>query len=226
MNPKTIPTMIKILIDNGHGIDTAGKCSPDGSLREYKWAREIAARIVAALKAQKYDAELLVPEEKDITLPERVRRVNAWCDRIGKENVIVISIHANAAGADGKWKTAGGWCAYTSPGQTQSDIIATALYKAAEKDLAGYIDRFPIHKSLGNYDAKQRPVRTDYSDGDPDYEARFYILINTKCPAVLTESLFQDNRTDVEFLTSENGKRCLTNLHVHGIINYLTQKTA
>ena len=217
---------IKILIDNGHGIDTAGKCSPDGSLREYKWAREIAARVVNALRAQGYDAELLVPEEKDISLGERVRRVNAWCDRIGKENVIVISIHANAAGADGKWKTAGGWCAYTSPGQTQSDIIATALYKAAEKDLAGYIDRFPIHKSLGHYDSKQKPIRTDYSDGDPDFEARFYILVNTKCPAVLTESLFQDNKTDVEFLSSENGKRCLTNLHVHGIINYLTQKTA
>lgn len=216
---------IKILIDPGHGIDTAGKCSPDGSLREYKWAREIAARIVNALRAQGYDAELLVPEETDISLGERVRRVNAWCDRIGKENVIVISIHANAAGSDGKWKTAGGWCAYTSPGQTTSDIIATALYKAAEKDLAGYIDRFPIHKNLGHYDSKQKPIRTDYSDGDPDFEARFYILINTKCPAVLTESLFQDNKTDVEFLSSENGKRCLTNLHVHGIINYLTQKT-
>ena len=45
---------IKILIDNGHGIDTAGKCSPDGSLREYKWAREIAARVVNALRAVSY----------------------------------------------------------------------------------------------------------------------------------------------------------------------------
>ena len=33
---------MKILIDNGHGVDTAGKRSPDGSLREYKYTREIA----------------------------------------------------------------------------------------------------------------------------------------------------------------------------------------
>ncbi len=210
-----------ILIDNGHGIDTVGKCSPDGTLREYKWAREIAARIVAELKAHGYDADQLVKEDKDISLAERCRRVNAWCNKVGKQNVILVSIHANAAGADGKWKTAGGWCAYTSPGQTKADILATALYDAATIDLAGYIQEFPIAKSLGKYDSKQKPVRTDYSDGDPDYEARFYILMHTQCPAVLTESLFQDNKADADFLNSEDGKKHLTDLHVHGIINYL-----
>ncbi len=217
---------MKILIDNGHGYDTAGKRSPDGTLREYRWAREIASRIVEHLKAKGYDAERVVTEENDVALGERCRRINAWCDRLGKQNVIVVSIHANAAGGDGKWKTAGGWCAYTSPGQTKADVLATALYDAAEKDLAGYIQQFTIHKSLGYYDSKQKPVRTDYSDGDPDYEARFYILVNTKCPAVLTESLFQDNKADVGFLNSEDGKRCITNLHVHGIINFIKQQTA
>ena len=41
---------MKILIDNGHGEDTKGKCSPDGRLKEYAYTREIASRIVAALK--------------------------------------------------------------------------------------------------------------------------------------------------------------------------------
>ena len=31
-----------VLIDNGHGIDTPGKRSPDGKLREYKYCRQIA----------------------------------------------------------------------------------------------------------------------------------------------------------------------------------------
>lgn len=212
---------MKILIDNGHGSDTAGKCAPDKSLREYRWAREIAARIVADLKSKGYDAERIVPEDRDISLGERCRRVNAMCGKLGTQNVILVSIHCNAAGADGKWKTAGGWCAYTSPGQTKADILATSLYNAAEVELAGYIQQFPIHKSLGKYDSKQRPVRTDYSDGDPDYEARFYILVHTQCPAVLTESLFQDNKADVDFLNSEDGKKHLTALHVNGIINYL-----
>lgn len=215
---------MKILIDNGHGSDTAGKCSPDKSLREYRWARDIAARIVAGLKAKGYDAERIVPEETDTSLKERCRRANAICHRLGTKNVILVSIHCNAAGADGKWKTAGGWCAYTSPGKTKADDLATSLYDAASVELADYIQQFPVNKSLGKYDSKQRPVRTDYSDGDPDYEARFYILVNTKCPAVLTESLFQDNKADVDFLNSEEGKRHLTALHVNGIINYLKRQ--
>lgn len=212
---------MKILIDNGHGYDTAGKCSPDGTLREYKWAREIASRIVADLKAKGYDAERIVTEEADIPLVTRANRINSVCNKIGKQNVILVSIHSNAAGADGKWKTAGGWCAYTSPGQTKADILATSLYEAAQDALKDYVAQFPIRKQQGAYDSKQRPVRTDYSDGDPDYEARFYILTKTQCPAVLTESMFQDNKADVDFLLSEQGKQAITALHVNGIINYL-----
>lgn len=215
---------MKILIDNGHGEETAGKRSPDGTLREYKWAREIATRIVAELKAKGYDAERVVTEDNDISLEERCRRINAWCKRLGNLNVILVSIHCNAAGSDGKWKTAGGWCAFTSPGQTRADILAMSLYEAAEVELAGYIQQFSINMRLGKYDRKQIPIRSDYSDGDPDYEARFFILTKTQCPAVLTESMFQDNKADVDFLTSEDGKNHLTSVHVNGIINYIREQ--
>ncbi len=59
---------MKILIDNGHGNDTAGKRSPDGSLREYKWAREIATRLETALKRKGLDAERIVKEETDASI--------------------------------------------------------------------------------------------------------------------------------------------------------------
>lgn len=42
--------MIKVLVDNGHGVETPRKRSPDGRLRKYKYAREIAASVVARLK--------------------------------------------------------------------------------------------------------------------------------------------------------------------------------
>lgn len=35
-----------ILIDAGHGSNTPGKRSPDGKLREYAYAREIARTLV------------------------------------------------------------------------------------------------------------------------------------------------------------------------------------
>ena len=105
---------MKILIDNGHGIDTKGKRSPDGRLLEYAQNRLLAGRIVTAFQARGLDASLLVPEETDISLPERYRRVNEWCRQLGKDNVLLISIHCNAADRGDRWLTARGWCAYTT----------------------------------------------------------------------------------------------------------------
>lgn len=192
---------MKILIDNGHGVDTAGKRSPDGSLREYKYAREIAGRIVSELRKQGFDAERIVTEENDISLRERCQRVNAICNRLGTKNVILVSVHCNAAGNGSQWMNARGWEAWTSVGQTAADKLADCLYKSAEET-----------------DFK---IRKDTTDGDPDKEGHLYILKHTKCPAVLTESLFQDNKEDVAFLLSEAGKETIVNLHVKGIINYL-----
>ena len=54
---------MKILIDNGHGIETPGKRSPDGRLLEYRYTREIAAAVVSGLRQRGLDAIRLVPEE-------------------------------------------------------------------------------------------------------------------------------------------------------------------
>ena len=196
---------MKILIDNGHGIDTPGKRSPDGSFREYKYTREIAKEVVKRLIELGYDASLLVPEIEDISLKERVTRVNNICNEIGTSNVILISIHNNAAG-NGDWMKARGWSCFTSEGKTESDIIATFLYAAAEECFSG-------HK-----------IRKDFSDGDVDWEKGFYILRKTKCPAVLTESFFMDNKEDYEYLLSDEGRESIIMCHVKGIIDYINYK--
>lgn len=100
---------MKILIDNGHGENTPGKRSPDGSLREYAYAREIADRIAHELSARGYDAERIVREAVDVPLSERARRVNEVCGRYGTANVVLVSIHCNAAGNGAEWMNARGW---------------------------------------------------------------------------------------------------------------------
>lgn len=191
---------MKILIDNGHGADTAGKCSPDGSLREWSYAREIAARVVSELKRKGLEAALLVPESHDVSLYARASRVNKVC---AAGPALLVSIHVNAAGNGRQWMSARGWSAYTSPGQTEADRLATCLYAAAEQHLKGH------------------RLRRDLSDGDADQESNFYLLRRTRCPAVLTENLFQDNRQDVAFLLSDAGKTALVSLHVEGIMEYV-----
>lgn len=68
---------MKILIDNGYGINTPSKRSPDGLFREYAYNREIAFRVTSELTGCGYDAQLIVPEVEDISILERVRRENA-----------------------------------------------------------------------------------------------------------------------------------------------------
>lgn len=190
---------MEVLIDNGHGSNTPGKCSPDGRLREYAYTREIAERLVMELRKNGIDAERIVKEEIDVPLAERCRRVNEY----KASEAILVSIHCNAAGNGSDWMSARGWEAWTSVGKTKADKLATCLYEDAEHCLPGM------------------KMRKDMADGDPDKESQFYILRHTNCPAVLTENLFQDNREDVEFLLSEEGKRAIVSLHVWGIMKYL-----
>ena len=194
----------KVLIDNGHGIDTAGKRSPDGVLREYAYARKIAGRIVEELKERGFDADRLVKEENDVPLSVRCSRVNSWCRKLGNVNVVMVSVHCNAAG-NGMWMSARGWSAYTTKGLTVSDKLATCLYNEAEKNFTGM------------------KIRKDCTDGDADIEENFYILKNTSCAAVLTENFFQDNKEDVTFLLSQDGQDKIVKTHVDGLIKFLTR---
>ena len=194
---------MKILIDNGHGLNTSGKRSPDGTFREAIYNREIARRIVLNLVDRGYDAELLVPEDDDIALAERVSRVNAYYKALVKQNVILVSIHVNAAGDGSKWLNATGWSCYTCKGQTESNRLADCLCEAAIKHFPG------------------RRIRTAFSDSDPDWEENFSLLSNTLCPAVLTENFFQDSRSDLEYLQSRAGKQAVVDTHVEGIIEWV-----
>ena len=196
---------MKILLDNGHGIDTPGKRSPDGHFREYAYNRYLAFLIRERLLALDLDAQLVVPEREDISLKERCRRVNAICRQLGSDQVILLSIHVNAAGNGQNWLDARGWSCFTTRGKTKADVLATCLYEAAKNHLTGM------------------KIRTDFSDGDPDIEKDFYIIRHTSCPAVLTENLFMDNREDVAFLESEEGARAIVNLHVDGILQYISR---
>lgn len=194
---------MKILIDNGHGQSTPGKRSPDGRFLEFQFNRTIAKQIVDDLRDRGYDAELLVPEDDDISLTERCRRVNAWCLLHGKKNAICISIHFNAHGNGYEWTKASGWAIYTSKGNTAADELATAIAEAAKTNL-------PAMK-----------MRADFSDGDIDFEEDFKILRGTLCPCVLSENGFMTNEKECRWLQTEEALSALVKTHVEGIVNYL-----
>lgn len=194
---------MKILIDPGHGIDTPGKRSPDGLFREYLWNRQIADLILEGLVSAGIDASLVVTETNDVTLRNRVNRVNTICNRLGASNVLLVSIHANAAGNGSAWMNAKGWSCYTSKGKTKSDQVAECLYDAFEAEF------------------QDRKIRKDMSDGDRDWEENFYVLAKSKCPAVLLENFFYDNREECAWMLQEETKRRIAGAAVKGIIKYI-----
>lgn len=191
---------MKVLIDNGHGENTPGKCSPDKRLMEWAYTREIADRVVAGLRQHGIEARRLVKEKMDIPLAVRCRRANDIY-RETERNAILVSIHCNAAGCGTNWMGARGWSVFVSPNASAgSRRLATCLAEAAGKW------KVPIRKQM---------------PGQEYWTQNLAICRDTTCPAVLTENFFQDNKEDVEFLLSSEGKRTVARIHVDGIVAYL-----
>lgn len=186
------------LLDNGHGIDTKGKESPvwkDGSvLFEYEFNRDIVGRIANRLEIGGHSYQILVPELDDITLSERCRRANEYFINHPDEYCILISVHGNAFGNE----AASGYEVYTSPGETSSDKYATIIYNHA----------LPLGMK----------ARSDYSDGDPDKEDRFYILIHTKMSAILTESGFYTNEKECKKMLTDRFREDIAAAHYSAML--------
>ena len=195
-----------VLVDNGHGNNTPAKRSVDGQLLEWKYTREIAEDVVAILLGSGLDARLLVTEDYDVSLKERVRRINKVCSQYGAGNVLVVSVHCNAAGNGSQWMNGRGWEAYSTKGQNNSDVLAECLYNRAEENFKGM------------------KVRIDKTDGDKDKEANFYIIKYANCPAVLTENFFMDNKEDMEYMLSDVGRHQIARTHAEGIMDYIILK--
>jgi N-acetylmuramoyl-L-alanine amidase len=192
---------IKVLIDNGHGDNTAGKRSPDGSHLEWRWSRDMADMVVSKLVAKGYDAERIVPEDGDVMIVTRCRRVNSICKELGAQNVLLVSIHNDAAASDGQWHDARGTSVRVSKNASaKSRMLAQCFY---EEVMAAGLQ--------GN-----RCIPEEHY-----WVQDLGICRDTLCPAILTENLFMDNKNDVMYLSSVDGMEAIADVHVRGIMKYI-----
>jgi N-acetylmuramoyl-L-alanine amidase len=183
------------LCDAGHGgiIDgeyqTKGKRSPlwhDGrQLFEGEFNRCIVKRLIKLMSEYGVPHINLVDSEQDVPLKKRTDDANDYYNKVNK-NCIYLSIHANAASSD----KATGFEVFTSPEYTgKSDDYAEIIFEEYKKG-------FPELKA-----------RTDKSDGDSDREENFWVLSQTKMPAILIECAFMTTlNPDCELLMSEEGR--------------------
>lgn len=204
-----------VVLGTAHRMREGGKCSPDKRLKECVYSREIVAGLKKRLEHAGVTVyvdmmELDIPRtmqtpsakvERQRELALRVNYVNDMCSRYGSRNVCYVSVHVNAAGADGKWHDAKGWQVCVSPDASErSRTLARKLYEEAER--------------RGLKVRKPKPTQVYW-------EQSLYVLNRTLCPAVLTENMFQDNKADVDWLLSDEGRQAVEDIHFEGIMGYL-----
>ena len=188
---------MKIVIDPGHAgrnVDP-GAVHPGTGLQEADVALAVSRFLETELTRAGHEVKLTrteweQPETDDLAY--RTSLANDW----GAE--LFVSIHCNSAASS----SAAGYEVWTSPGDTQGDVLATCIYKQIAAE-------FP-----------DRAGRADYSDGDPDKESRFYVLVHTDAPACLVEMAFISNDAEAALLADAEWKDRYARAIARGVTDY------
>lgn len=189
-----------IILDCGHGATTPGKRSPmlaNGfQLLEWEWVREIASLIKDKLENIDIKCIIANTDDGDPSLSSRATRINKLYESEKGREVLMISLHGNAAGNGKEWKEASGWEVWTTSRKTNSDTFAKIMCDV-------FKEIFPDKKLRGH---KQKD---------------FTLLYKTNCPCVLTENFFYDNKEECLWMLTEEAKNKIADLHVQSIVKWL-----
>lgn len=186
-----------IALDDGHGMNTSGKRTPpltedlyiDGKLvrkkgeviKENEFNRAVVKYLAEALKRCGFDVLLVAPTDEDTPLATRVSRANnANADAY-------VSKHYNALGSIWQTKAKGLVTIIHYNHQSKTKVLANNVHEE-------------LWKLHSDHNCTNYGVRTDTDISGYS----LYVLRNTKMPAILTESGFMDNMTEVVDMLDTN----------------------
>ena len=113
-----------VVLDPGHGESTAGKRSPDESIREYVFNRDVAQKMKDLLEDEGIEVLLTVEDDSDPSLASRCETAN------NSDADIFVSVHANAFGNGRDWTSPSGWEIYHYQGRALSNQLAKSITNA------------------------------------------------------------------------------------------------
>jgi N-acetylmuramoyl-L-alanine amidase len=163
-------------IDPGHGGHDVGAIGPTG-LTESSVNMTLARMLALRLCDDPTTVHPILSRQTDIYMSPSAKA--AWANEVNCD--LLISLHCNAFANP----AANGFEVWTSPGLTDADSLATAMWLAFRED---FPDRRP---------------RLDERDGDPDKEGHLTVLTRTIMPAVLFEVAFISNPIEEELLRDD-----------------------
>ena len=179
---------MKFAIDAGHGNNTPGKRSPDGTLREFHFNNPVALEVTRILRLE-YGQTVYNPYDVtgkiDTPLNTRVQRANA-----SKVDAF-ISIHANAAG--------NGW--------NSAEGLETFIYNVGEQPGSMKLAANVQNHLVRDTGLKNRGVK----------RANYAVLRDTNMPAILIECGFMTNLKEAALLKSDGYRDTVARAIVKGI---------
>lgn len=186
-----------ITLDAGHGGKDPGAVGPKG-LREKDVALNVVTRLALMLQAAGVAVKQTRMDDRFLELHERADIAN------GAGTDLFLSVHCNSSDRS----AASGFEVFTTPGQTDADEFATALFLE-------FARAFP-----------KKLKRIDDKDGDPDKEASFAVIKRSKMPAALFELDFISSPEAEAWLGEEINQIAMAGALCDGVLRYLGKAAA
>ena len=187
-----------IALDDGHGMQTAGKRTPPipelggRVIRENEFNREVVKYLDIELKRCGFKTLLVAPTDADTPLSTRTNLANS------KNADAYISIHYNAF--DGKFDDYDpeGLSVHIYPSSKEGRKLAECVIK--------YLKQGTPQKNRGIV------------------ENNFHVLRETKMPAILSENGFMDNKREALLMINVDFQKEVAREHAQGICEYFGVK--
>ncbi len=193
-----------IVLDPGHGGQDTGAKGRRG-IEEKRVVLDVARRIRAQLVNAGYRVYLTRDGDRFIELDDRGKKARSW----GAD--LFVSIHLNSA--------------------TSSDPAGTETYVLAAPNMASTAggtltgsqtgNRYDAANMILGYHVQKNLTRATSTTDRGVKRARFLVLKEAPCPAVLVESVFLSNRAEEEKLLRDEFRQTLANGVARGILAYL-----
>jgi N-acetylmuramoyl-L-alanine amidase len=185
---------MKFFINAGHSYNTAGKRTPDGSMREWEFNHAVAEYIKNILNGYQ-GVEVLFPHDPTGKVDISLKKRTDYANHSGAD--VYVSIHANAYGNG--WNTAKGIETFV---HTSKPKVATNLANLVQKKLIAKTGR------------SNRGVKT----------ANFHELRETKMPTILVECGFMTNKEEAALLKSESYRQKCAKAIADSLIEFYNLK--
>jgi N-acetylmuramoyl-L-alanine amidase len=200
------PARLRIVLDAGHGGDDPGAHSGEESVIEKRVTLDIARHAARLLRFAGHDVFLTRSNDTLRTLGERIRFAT------NRHAQVFVSIHANASptnphamGTETYVLTAPGFASTEEKPHVALDPCPGNRFDAANARLG-----FAIHRRCLPQMSQDRGLR----------RARYYLLRDAPCPAVLIECGFLSNTNDAARLGNQAYRRRFADAIAAGIQDY------